>query len=98
MKSTSLEKFHERCLAMAPPVLSRHIAMQSLPDARQEKLAAQKGPSRSTRQALAAAFASFNQTAGVLETTYVKLQAEVGGLRRELETKNRSLAQSLEEN
>jgi signal transduction histidine kinase len=47
---------------------------------------------------LAAAFASFNQTAGALETTYTKLQAEVGRLRHELENKNRSLAQSLEEN
>src|SRR5208283_3670308 len=33
-----------------------------------------------------------------LETTYAKLQAEVGRLRDELEKKNRSLAQSLEEN
>src|SRR5208283_4815647 len=33
-----------------------------------------------------------------LETTYTKLQAEVGRLRHELENKNRSLAQSLEEN
>jgi len=47
---------------------------------------------------LAAAFASFTQTAGALQTTYSKLQAEVGGLRHELENKNRSLAQSLEEN
>jgi len=47
---------------------------------------------------LVAAFASFNQTAGALETTYTKLQAEVGRLRHELEDKNRSLAQSLEEN
>src|SRR5208283_3943812 len=33
-----------------------------------------------------------------LETTYAKLQAEVGRLRHELESKNRSLTQSLEEN
>jgi signal transduction histidine kinase len=47
---------------------------------------------------LAAAFASFTQTAGALETTYTKLQAEVGRLRHELEDKNRSLEQSLDEN
>src|SRR5208282_5238107 len=56
------------------------------------------GSVRSTRRALAAAFASFTQTAGALETTYTKLQTEVGRLRHELEDKNRSLAQSLEKN
>ena len=72
--------------------------MQTLPVDRQKKLAPPVGSARSARRALAAAFASFTQTAGALETTYTKLQAEVGRLRHELENKNRSLAQSLEEN
>ena len=72
--------------------------MQALPVDRQKKHVPVAGSTRSTRRALAAAFASFNQTAGALETTYTKLQAEVGRLRHELESKNRSLAQSLEEN
>jgi two-component system sensor histidine kinase FlrB len=72
--------------------------MQTLPIDRQKKLAPPVGSTRSTRRALAAAFASFNQTAEALETTYTKLQTEVGRLRHELEDKNRSLAQSLEEN
>ena len=72
--------------------------MQNLPVDRQKKSAPSLGSTRSTRRALAAAFASFTQTAGALETTYTKLQAEVGRLRHELENKNRSLAQSLEEN
>jgi len=38
------------------------------------------------------------RTAGALETSYARLQAEVGRLRHELENKNRRLAQSLEEN
>ena len=72
--------------------------MQSLPADREKKLPPQGGSTHSARRALAAAFASFTQTAGALETTYTKLQAEVGRLRQELENKNRSLAQSLEEN
>jgi two-component system sensor histidine kinase FlrB len=75
--------------------------MQTLPVDRQKKLAAPAGSAgsvRSARRALAAAFASFTQTAGALETTYTKLQLEVARLRHELERKNRSLAQSLEEN
>ena len=72
--------------------------MQTLPVDRQKKLAPPVGSARSARRALAAAFASFTHTAGALETTYTKLQAEVGRLRHELENKNRSLAQSLEEN
>ncbi len=72
--------------------------MHTLSVERQEKLAPQADSARSARMALAAAFASFTQTAGALETTYTKLQAEVGRLRHELENKNRSLAQSLEEN
>ena len=72
--------------------------MQTLPVDRQKKPAPPVGSARSARRALAAAFASFTQTAGALETTYTKLQAEVGRLRHELENKNRSLAQSLEEN
>jgi signal transduction histidine kinase len=72
--------------------------MQTLPVDRQKKLAPPVGSVRSARRALAAAFASFTQTAGALETTYTRLQAEVGRLRHELENKNRSLAQSLEEN
>ncbi|MGA2982691.1 MAG: ATP-binding protein [Terriglobia bacterium] len=72
--------------------------MQTLPVDRQKKLAPPDGSPRSARRALAAAFASFTQTAGALESTYTKLQAEVSRLRHELETKNRSLAQSLEEN
>ncbi len=72
--------------------------MQTLPVDRQKKLAPPAGSARSARRALATAFASFTQTAGALETTYTKLQAEVGRLRHELEDKNRSLAQSLEEN
>jgi signal transduction histidine kinase len=79
-------------------VLSRLIAMQTLPVDRQKKVVPQVGSKRSARRALAAAFASFTQTAGSLETTYAKLQGEVGRLRNELENKNRSLAQSLEEN
>jgi two-component system sensor histidine kinase FlrB len=72
--------------------------MQSLPSERQKKHVALPGSARADRRALAAAFASFTQTAGVLETAYSKLQAEVVRLRQELEKKNRSLAQSLEEN
>jgi signal transduction histidine kinase len=72
--------------------------MQTLPIDRQKQLAPQAGSTRAARRALAAAFASFNQTAGALETTYAKLQGEVGRLRIELENKNRSLAQSLDEN
>src|ERR1017187_2222809 len=72
--------------------------MQTLPVDRQKKLAPQSGSTRSSRRALAAAFAAFTQTAGSLETTYTKLQGEVGRLRHELEDKNRSLAQSVEEN
>jgi two-component system sensor histidine kinase FlrB len=72
--------------------------MQTLPADRQEKLATPADSARSARRALAAAFASFTQTAGALETTYTKLQAEVARLRHELERKNCSLAQSLEEN
>ncbi len=72
--------------------------MQTLPLNRQKELAPPTGPARSARRALAVAFASFNQTAGALETTYAKLQAEVSRLRRELEDKNRSLKRSLEEN
>jgi signal transduction histidine kinase len=72
--------------------------MQTLPVDRQKKLSPPNASARSARRALAAAFASFTQTAGALETTYTKLQAEVGRLRHELENKNRSLAQSLEEN
>jgi signal transduction histidine kinase len=74
------------------------VAMQTLPSDRQKELDPTVKPQRSTRRALAAAFASFNQMAGVLEITYSKLQAEVGRLRSELENKNRSLALSLEEN
>jgi signal transduction histidine kinase len=72
--------------------------MQTLPVDRQKTLAPPVGSARSARRALAAAFAAFTQTAGALETTYTKLQAEVGRLRHELENKNRSLAHSLEEN
>jgi len=72
--------------------------MQSLPVDRQKRLTPGAGSARSARRELAAAFASFTQTAGALETTYTKLQAEVGRLRHELETRNRSLAESLEEN
>jgi signal transduction histidine kinase len=72
--------------------------MQTLPANRQKQLFSPGLHSRSTRRSLAAAFATFSQTAGALESTYAKLQAEVGRLRHELEDKNRSLAQSLEEN
>ncbi|MFZ0964229.1 MAG: ATP-binding protein [Terriglobia bacterium] len=72
--------------------------MQSLPVDRQKEVASPTGSTRTARRALAAAFASFTQTAGALESTYTKLQAEVGRLRHELEDKNRSLAHSLEEN
>ncbi len=72
--------------------------MQTLPADRQKESASPIDSARSAQRALAAAFASFTQTAGALETTYTKLQAEVGRLRHELESKNRSLAQSLEEN
>jgi signal transduction histidine kinase len=72
--------------------------MQTLPADRQKEPAPPVDSARSAQRALAEAFASFAQTAGALETTYAKLQAEVGRLRHELENKNRSLAQSLEEN
>jgi two-component system sensor histidine kinase FlrB len=72
--------------------------MQSLPFDRQKKLSPPMDAASPAQRALAAAFASFAQTAGSLETTYTRLQAELGRLRRELEHKNRSLAQSLEEN
>ena len=72
--------------------------MQTLPADRQKTLAPPAGHTSTARRALAAAFASFNQTAGALETTYTKLQEEVGRLRHELEDKNRSLAESLQEN
>jgi hypothetical protein len=47
--------------------------MQSLPVDRQKKLTPPAGSTRSARRSLAAAFASFSQTAGALETTYTKL-------------------------
>jgi signal transduction histidine kinase len=72
--------------------------MQTLPADRQKTLVSPAGSTRASRRALAAAFASFNQTAGSLETTYSKLHAEVARLRHELEDKNRSLERSLEEN
>jgi len=72
--------------------------MQTLPVDRQKKARSPIRPHTLSTACLVAAFASFNQTAGALETTYTKLQAEVGRLRHELEDKNRSLAQSLEEN
>jgi two-component system, sensor histidine kinase FlrB len=72
--------------------------MQTLPLDRQKTPAPAVAAARSTQFALEAAFASFTETAGALETTYTKLQAEVGRLRHELENKNRSLAKSLEEN
>jgi signal transduction histidine kinase len=72
--------------------------MQSLPVDRQKKLVTPSDSKRAARRSLAAAFVSFTQTAGALETTYTKLQGEVGRLRNELENKNRSLAESLEEN
>ena len=72
--------------------------MQSFHLDRQRKPASPSRPTESAQRDLAAAFASFNQTAGALETTYSKLQAEVCRLRHELENKNRSLTQSLEEN
>ena len=93
-----LRKILEPRPKVGQPVLPRLIAMQTLPVDRQKKLAPQSGSTRSSRRALAAAFASFTQTAGSLETTYTKLQGEVGRLRHELEDKNRSLAQSVEEN
>jgi two-component system sensor histidine kinase FlrB len=72
--------------------------MQTLPVDRRKTLAPPAAPARAATCALAAAFASFNQTAGALESTYSRLQADVVRLRHELEDKNRSLAQSLEEN
>ena len=72
--------------------------MQPLPVDRQKELIAPAGSARSTRRALAAAFASFTQTAGALATSYANLQGEVVRLREELQKKNWSLSQSLEEN
>ncbi len=72
--------------------------MQTLPADRQKPLPAPGLHTRPTRRALSAAFASFSQAAGALESTYSRLQAEVGRLRHELEDKNRSLAESLSEN
>ena len=71
--------------------------MQTLPGSRQRK-PAEEGCAPSTRRALAAAFASFTQSAGALEATYARLQSEVSRLRYELECKNRCLTESLEEN
>ena len=48
--------------------------------------------------ALAHAFAGFASAAVALERSYTQLQSEVERLRRELEGRNRDLAQSLEEN
>src|SRR5580698_1071621 len=72
--------------------------MQTLPVDRQKRPAPPADSARSARRALRTAFATFLQTAGSLEATYTNLQTEVGRLRYELEDKNRSLAQSLEEN
>ena len=47
---------------------------------------------------LARAFASFSEAAASLERSYTQLQAEVGRLRRELESSNQDLARSLDEN
>ena len=47
---------------------------------------------------LARAFSSFTEAAASLERSYAQLQAEVAGLRRELEETNRDLVDSLEEN
>ncbi len=79
-------------------MLSTHIAMQTLPVDRQKAPVPPDDSARTARRALAAAFASFAQTAGALETSYANLQSEVGRLRHELEKKNRSLVQALEEN
>ncbi|HTZ82430.1 MAG TPA: ATP-binding protein [Candidatus Acidoferrales bacterium] len=49
-------------------------------------------------QFLLRAFRSFSAAAGSLERSYATLQGEVIRLRRELETTNNSLAESLEEN
>ena len=72
--------------------------MQTLPSDRQGTHTPPLGLPASAQRALAAAFASFTQTAGALETTYTKLQVEVSRLRQELENRNRKLAESLEEN
>jgi signal transduction histidine kinase len=47
---------------------------------------------------LARAFSSFTEAAASLERSYAQLQAEVAGLRQELEETNRDLVCSLEEN
>ena len=49
-------------------------------------------------RSLTRAFASFTEAASSLERAYMQLQAEVAGLRHELEDTNRDLAASLEEN
>lgn len=53
---------------------------------------------RVDRNSLAQAFESFTHVAGSLENSYIMLQAEIAKLRRDLENKNRDLAQSLAEN
>lgn len=49
-------------------------------------------------RSLTQAFASFSAAASSLECSYRQLQAEVAGLRHQLENSNRDLAASLEEN
>ena len=53
---------------------------------------------RTAKLSLVKAFRSFAHVAGSLETFYSQLQAEVARLRRELESANRDLNKSFEEN
>ena len=75
-----------------------HIAMSTLPSARQEVSVHANEPIPFDRTSLAKAFESFTHVAGSLENSYALLQQEVTKLRHELEIKNRDLAKSLAEN
>src|SRR5579862_2204666 len=55
-------------------------------------------PAGDPEHPLARAFASFTEAAGSLERTYGQLNGQVAHLRHELESTNRDLANSLEEN
>ena len=74
--------------------------MQPFSETQQSSNAAPAGQlrQRSAKQSLVKAFRSFAHVAGALENSYSQLQAEVARLRQELESANRGLDQSLEEN
>ncbi len=71
--------------------------MPNLPRIRQKSSSAAIAHNPSA-QSLAQAFTAFKEAAGSLETSYLQLQTEIAALRRELQERNRDLAQSLQEN